>query len=240
MSNARFSILQARAVKDKRITDSQFRTLAALGMYADENGWCFPSLATLGSDLSKSKQSVGRDTIALRKLGYLQVTARYNKQTGARRSSLYRLRFDLPPVNMDDSTPSTSEVDTPSTSEVDVNDPVNDPNKIEIGAIFEALEGLGGGLNSSVTRYVDAWVEKHPIEWILKAIEETKERGATSEKYTDKILINWEANGYPKTRDERVQAAKSNGKHAQPAEPVGVSVSRSWLEKKQKENINHG
>ena len=125
MSNARLSILQARAVKDKRISDAQFRTLAALGMYADEDGWCFPALGTLGKDLGKSKQAVGRDTIALRKLGYLEVRARFDDK-GSRRSSLYRLKFDLPPVNVDDSTPSTSEVDTPSTSEVDVNVPYND------------------------------------------------------------------------------------------------------------------
>lgn len=127
MSNARFSILQAKAVKDKKISDSQFRTLAALGMYADENGWCFPSLTTLGKDLSKSKQAVGRDTIALKKLGYLQTKPRFDKN-GSRRSNLYRLRFD-PPVNMDDSTPSTPDVDTPSTPDVDVNDPINDPVK---------------------------------------------------------------------------------------------------------------
>lgn len=126
MSNVRLTILQARAVKDQRITDAQFRTLAALGMYADEDGWCYPLLTTLGKDLGKSKQAVGRDTIALRKLGYLEVRARFEKN-GARRSSLYRLRFDLPPVNVDDSTPSTPEVDTPSTPEVDVNVPVNAP-----------------------------------------------------------------------------------------------------------------
>ncbi len=125
MSNARFSILQARAVKDRNISDAQFRTLAALGMYADQDGWCFPMLSTLGNDLKKSKQAVGRDTIALRKLGYLEVHARYN-ENGGRKSSLYRLKFDLPMVNVDDSTPSTSGVDTPSTSKVDVNDPKND------------------------------------------------------------------------------------------------------------------
>jgi len=142
MSNARFSILQARAVKDRRISDAQFRTLAALGMYADENGWCFPMLATLGKDLSKSKQAVGRDTIALKKLGYLEVQARYN-ENGGRRSSKYRLKYDLP-VNMDDSTPSTPEVDTPSTPEVDTpstpevdvndlsNDPINDNDMKDI------------------------------------------------------------------------------------------------------------
>lgn len=150
MSNARFSILQARAVKDKSVSDAQFRTLAALGMYADEDGWCFPSLTTLGKDLHKSKQAVGRDTIHLRKLGYLEVTARFDEKTGARRSSMYRLKFDLPPL--DASTPSTNhvdgystnKVDGASTSEVDVNDPIkrpkrNDPNRIIINPITAQL-----------------------------------------------------------------------------------------------------
>jgi hypothetical protein len=117
VSNARFSILQARAVKDKRISDSQFRTLAALGMYADQDGWCFPKLKTLGDDLGKSKQAVGRDTIALRKLGYLEVTPKFRKD-GSRTSSEYRLIFDTPRQH-DVDTPSTGLVDTPSTSEVD-------------------------------------------------------------------------------------------------------------------------
>lgn len=106
MSNARFSILQARAVKDKRISDAQFRTLAALGMYADEDGWCFPSLKTLGGDLGKSKQAVGRDTIALKKLGYLETKPRY-KEDGSRRSNLYRLKYDLPPRQHGVDAPST-------------------------------------------------------------------------------------------------------------------------------------
>ena len=127
MSNARFSILQARAVRDTRITDSQFRTLAALGMYADADGWCFPLLSTLGKDLGKSKQAVGRDTIALRKLGYLEVRNRFD-ESGYRRSSLYRLKFDLEsPCQPGVDSPSTSGVDSPSTSGVDVNDPVNAP-----------------------------------------------------------------------------------------------------------------
>lgn len=117
MSNARFSILQARAVKDRRISDSQFRTLAALGMYADEDGWCFPKLSTLGEDLSKSKQAVGRDTIALRKLGYLEVTPKF-RADGSRTSSEYRLIFDTPRQRSVDA-PSTSLIDTPSTPEVD-------------------------------------------------------------------------------------------------------------------------
>jgi hypothetical protein len=148
MSNARFSILQAIAVSDRRVSDAQFRTLAALGMYADKNGWCFPSLKTLAADLKKSPQAVGRDTIALRKLGYLEVKNRYDAKTKSRHSNLYRLKYDLPDFNMDDTPLSTSEVDTLSTSEVDVNDPKNDPmntllsfEKMKAGKEAESWKG---------------------------------------------------------------------------------------------------
>jgi DnaD/phage-associated family protein len=77
--------------------------------------------------------------------------------------------------------------------------------------VFKALEGLMGALNSSVPRYVDTWLEKHSLEWILKAIDDAKVRGARSEKYIDKILINWEANGYPKSREEQIKERKVNG-----------------------------
>jgi len=127
MSNARFSILQAVAVSDRRVSDAQFRTLAALGMYADKLGWCYPSLKTLAADLKKSPQAVGRDTIALRKLGYLEVKNRYDSKTKSRHSNLYRLRYDVSDFNVDDTPLSTPEVDTLSTPEVDVNDPYNDP-----------------------------------------------------------------------------------------------------------------
>lgn len=127
MTNARFSVLQARAVSDPDISDAQFRTLAALGMYADKDGWCYPSLTTIGKNRNKSKQAAGRDIIALKKAGYLEVQSRYDSETKSRHSNLYRLKFDLPRQRSVD-TPSTSEVDTPSTSEVDVNVPVNAPN----------------------------------------------------------------------------------------------------------------
>lgn len=130
MSNARFSILQARAVKDKRITDAQFRTLAALGMYTDNEGWCFPKQSTIGKDLGKSRQSVNRDIKALKELGYLQVESRF-REDGSQTSNLYRLRFDLPSEGGE--TPvlqgvQPSLVTGGETSESDtINDPPNDP-----------------------------------------------------------------------------------------------------------------
>jgi hypothetical protein len=133
MSNSRFSIMQARAVGDERVSDAQFRTLAALGCYGDEEGWCFPSLKTIGKKLHKSPQAVSKDIIKLVEVGYLEKHPRFNKD-GGRRSNLYRLRYDLPPSTLEVDTPSTPKIDTPSTSEVEVNVPVNDPSNVKEGA----------------------------------------------------------------------------------------------------------
>lgn len=233
MSNARLSVLQARAVKDKRISDAQFRTLAALGMYADEDGWCFPSLKTLGNDLGKSKQAVGRDTIALRKLGYLEVKSRYNSKTGARHSSLYRLKFDLPPVNVDDSTPSTSDVDTPSTSDVDVNVPVNAPineyirTNENFALIASKLSTLtGGALNTSSAPLIDEWLLDHPVEWIIRAIEISINKKKRSAAYVSTILKNWKNDGYSLNKPTKL------------TEPKGVTVAREWLKSKTDKGVS--
>lgn len=78
------------------------------------------------------------------------------------------------------------------------------------GRICDKLaEVTGGGLNPLTADLVNTWLEKHLDEWILKAIEIAKAKGARSEKYVDSILIGWEANGYPKTRDQKVQGAKN-------------------------------
>lgn len=76
--------------------------------------------------------------------------------------------------------------------------------------IFTALENLTGGLNTDTPRFVDTWKEKHSLEWILKAIEIAKEKKARSVKYVDSILIGWEANGYPKTREDQVKDRKKS------------------------------
>lgn len=118
----RFSILQSGAVSDKNISDAQFRTLAALAIYGDKDGWCYPKLMTLAKLLGKSRQAVSRDIQALKKLGYIEIQAQFKER--AQTSNLYRLIFDTPlspeltPLNVDDTPPSTSEVDPPSTPDV--------------------------------------------------------------------------------------------------------------------------
>lgn len=66
----------------------------------------------------------------------------------------------------------------------------------------------GGGLKSTDGDYISTWLEKHQPEWICKAIETAKHNGAKSSKYVDSILIGWEANGYPKSREQLIQERK--------------------------------
>jgi len=92
MSNARFSIVQSRAISDKRILPSQFRTLAALGMYCDQEGRCCPRLKILGALLSKSSQAVSKDIHVLADLGYVKIEHQYQLD-GSQMSNLYWLDF---------------------------------------------------------------------------------------------------------------------------------------------------
>lgn len=92
--------------------------------------------------------------------------------------------------------------------------------------IFAALESLSGGLNSNTPRFVDTWREKHTDEWILKAVEMSKGK---SIKYADSILIGWEANGYPKSREERVKERKAP-KQIVPTEAKHVYATPEQIE----------
>jgi len=125
MSNARFSILQSKAVEDDTISDPQFRTLAALGCFGDKDGWCFPSLKTLAAKLHKSPQAVSKDIGRLTELGYLEKHPRFDKD-GSRKSNLYRIKFDTPSTPEVDRV-SIPEVEAPSIPEVEVNAPSNEP-----------------------------------------------------------------------------------------------------------------
>lgn len=101
------------------------------------------------------------------------------------------------------------------------------------GEISKCLALLAGGvLNSSSADLITTWMEKHTNEWIIKAIDLAKEKKATSANYVDTILIRWEANGYPKSRDEKVQEVKKDSSK----KPVRASNSNKDIIRKVAQN----
>lgn len=214
MANQRFAILQARAVSDKRITHSQFRTLAALGMYGDKNGWCYPKLQTLADSLGKTRQAVSSDLQQLETLGYVQIQKQY-REDGSQKSNLYRLIFDTNDgggqADIDGGQAaaeggSSSEVDGGSSSEVDpltihINDPINDiknnnkdPEKT-FKKIARTYEQEIGPLTGMIADDITACLEEYPPEWFEMAMREAALASARNWKYVKAILANWKAHG---------------------------------------------
>ena len=93
LRSGRFSIVPARAVEDRRLSAPAFRVLSALGTYSDKDGWCWPSLTTLATQLGTKRPVVHRNVQDLAKLGYLEIK-RTQRRDGGNATNRYRLLFD--------------------------------------------------------------------------------------------------------------------------------------------------
>ena len=91
--SGRFAIVPARAVEDRRLGPAAFRVLASLGTFSDRDGWCWPSLTTLATQLSTRRQVVQRHVQELAKLGYIEIQ-RQRRPDGGSTANRYRLMFD--------------------------------------------------------------------------------------------------------------------------------------------------
>jgi DnaD/phage-associated family protein len=218
MSNARFSILQARAVEDKRISNAQFRTLAALGMYGDKEGWCFPKLRTLAASLGKTRQAVGQDLKHLQELGYVEIHHQ-KREDGGMKNSLYRLIFDppkdddtprkaelAPPESLELAPPVKAELYTPESSELyaltsHINAPINAPIEVVVVPqatpnIYGVYESEVGPLTPLLAQMLDDIDSEYPQGWFEAAVREAKRcTTRVSLKYIESILKRWKAEG---------------------------------------------
>lgn len=102
-------------------------------------------------------------------------------------------------------------------------------NQESFKEIIGALEKLTGGLNTETPRYVDVWLEKHEVKWIMKAIEITRIKGARIQ-YADAILEGWKDNGYPETRKK---PAGKNGKTPSTQPQFSEEEGEAWDKKYQ-------
>jgi hypothetical protein len=98
MSNARYSIIAARAVfdvdKDNGITPTELRVLCALGTYTNDEGWCFPNQTTLAERLQITRQTISGAIKKLVAKGYVETEVRTAKGRG-KVGYNYRVMLDL-------------------------------------------------------------------------------------------------------------------------------------------------
>jgi MarR family len=93
----RFSIIPARAILDKTLTDLDIRVLGVFGIHADtETGWCFKNQSKIAEELGVARQSVSRSCNRLYAGGYVEardINAGKSK-TGRRSINCYRILMD--------------------------------------------------------------------------------------------------------------------------------------------------
>lgn len=98
MSNARFCIIPARALGDRRLNRTDIMVLNALGMFGDKEGWSFPSTRKIGELIGDAhRTSVSKALSKLAEHGYVEVRSRYHPN-GGQTSNEYRILFDAPSV----------------------------------------------------------------------------------------------------------------------------------------------
>jgi len=95
MTSARFCIIPARALGDKRITRNDIMVLNALGMYGDKDGWSFPAIGTIAELINAHRVSVSKSISNLVACGYVESRPR-RRDDGGQTSNEYRILFDQP------------------------------------------------------------------------------------------------------------------------------------------------
>lgn len=90
-------MIQPRRIYDLGMTHKAVAVYCYLCNRADKNGECYPSVRLISKDLSLSKSSVFRAFNELERNGLLQRLPRYHP-SGARRSTLYRLKGEITKV----------------------------------------------------------------------------------------------------------------------------------------------
>jgi len=90
--NGHFSRLPSAAVYDRSVSAATLRVLAALGVYANRDGLCFPSTTTLARRLCLSRQCVQYHIKKLERFGYV-VVSRRRREDGMNRPNLYQLVY---------------------------------------------------------------------------------------------------------------------------------------------------
>jgi DNA-binding transcriptional ArsR family regulator len=94
LSRARYSIIPTAAVRDKSLSEIQFRCLCVIGTYLGEDQSAFPSQSTLAEDLGVTRETVNRAIKVLVEKGYVVSAPRF-REDGGQTSSMYRVILDV-------------------------------------------------------------------------------------------------------------------------------------------------
>lgn len=88
-----WSRISNAAITDGKVSHAAFRVLAALGIYVNDDGICYPSLSTLASQLGITRRQVQRLMRQLEARGYVTSHRQIRIKGGGYASNVYLLEF---------------------------------------------------------------------------------------------------------------------------------------------------
>lgn len=91
---SRFAIIPTAWLRDPSLTSHDKLVLTILASYADANGYCWPSVATLAADAAVSERQVQYSLKALREAGALQVVPRTKPDGSGTSNGYWLLGYD--------------------------------------------------------------------------------------------------------------------------------------------------
>lgn len=172
----------------------------------DEGRSIYPAIETLANMTGLSDRSVQRAEAALQKLGILQQVgfSEYGtKEFKIIPSRLYQFRGGESSTKRGESSTENHAPDSPDPSFK----PSVKPN-INSDPISQKLSDLKCRFDPNSAVIIQGWKDTFPDEIILRAIQDAAARKKISIPYIDRIIIDWQANGVPPTRDERISQAR--------------------------------
>ena len=191
----RLSVIPARAIEDDRLSKGDLKVLNALGVYADKDGWSFPSQQTLADKINMTRMSVSRGIKKLCDYGYIASENNY-RENGSQSSNKYRVLFDLPPlIHNGESSGCNINVQSPTATEMlhpdfdNHNKNVTPPKPLDstgCNIYVSANNGESSGCNINVVSGVTRNVT--PITTQEELIDDCNARGAVDKNSVQEIF----------------------------------------------------
>ncbi len=225
----------------RRLKGAKALVWLAIALRINEEHVSFPSIARICEDTGYSNREVIDTLRELEESGFLTIRRgdhKYNTYRVNHSAAFGESRLVIPtceetsPVNF----PTVSVNFSPESVKLDATKMLKTSlkqesiNKIkqderynaqnEFQKVWNELEQFFGAVAPDTAQLIEVWLEKHPLERIHQAISVARDKRAGSPKYVDQVLITWEANGYPPTREEQVlsrafKPAKGNNENDQ-------------------------
>jgi DnaD/phage-associated family protein len=183
-------------------------------------GKAYPGLRKISEDCDLAINTIQSALVRLEGLQLLTVDRQ------SKRFNLYE-PVDYVSANKADPSVSADDTDTQTVSDelqtVSVSSKTVSPRMIHnqsnqskpdsyIDPIAQKLSDLKCRFNPNSANIIQAWKDAFPDEIILRAIQDAADRKKVSMPYIDQIIVSWQLNGIPPTREERAAQNKTKPK----------------------------